>query len=50
MEIIYKYTATDGKSANSSLSHYTHSYSEYSHSFVADCSNFPKWGKNIYGK
>ena len=50
MEIIYIYTATDGKTAQSSLSHCTHSYSEYPYTFVADCSDFFTWERNIYGE
>ena len=46
MEIIYKFTATDGKAEKSSLSHYTHSYSVYPYLFVADCSRFSKWDVN----
>ncbi len=33
MKIIYKFTAADGKTEQSSLSHYTHS--EYPNPFVA---------------
>ena len=43
MQIIYKYTATDGKNVQSSLSHCTHSYSEYPYSFVADSSTLYLW-------
>lgn len=35
MKIIYKFTAADGKTEQSSLSHYAQSYSEYPNPFVA---------------